>query len=139
MDKNTIVIAADHAGFELKEEIKKLLDILEYEVVDFGTNSTDSMDYPDVIHPIAKTISDGNFEKGIIICGSGNGVSMTANKHENVRAALCWNVELGKLSRLHNDANLLALPARYIEKDLAKEIVTCFLETDLKVVDIQQE
>ncbi|MHC1779334.1 MAG: ribose 5-phosphate isomerase B [Bacteroidales bacterium] len=125
----TIGIASDHAGFELKELIKNYLQKENYEVVDFGTHSTDSMDYPDVAHPLASAVERSEVFPGIAICGSGNGISMTVNKHTGVRAALCWTPELSKLAREHNDANILSLPARFITVDVALEIVRIFLET----------
>ena len=103
-----------------------------YEVVNRGTDTEDSVDYPDFIHPLAKEISNKNEEKGIIICGSGNGVSMVANKYEGVRAALCWNKEIASLSRQHNNANVLSLPARFLTTEEAIEIVKTFLETDFE-------
>ncbi len=125
----TIGIASDHAGFELKEKIKEYLEKENFRVVDFGTRSTESMDYPDVAHPLAYAVERGEVFPGIAICGSGNGISMTVNKHSGVRAALCWTPELSKLAREHNDANVLSLPARFISSDIALEIVRIFLET----------
>ncbi|GAB1474727.1 ribose 5-phosphate isomerase B [Bacteroidota bacterium] len=125
----TIGIASDHAGFELKEKIKEYLEKENFRVVDFGTRSTESMDYPDVAHPLAYAVERGEVFPGIAICGSGNGISMTVNKHSGVRAALCWTPELSKLAREHNDANILSLPARFISSDIALEIVRIFLET----------
>ena len=125
----TIGIASDHAGFELKEKIKKFLGEESYRVTDFGTHSNESMDYPDVAHPLASAVESGEVYPGIAICGSGNGISMTVNKHAGVRAALCWTPELSKLAREHNDANILSLPARFIPEDVALEIVKVFLST----------
>ena len=99
---------------------------------DFGTHSTESVDYPDMIHPLATAIEKGEFPLGIILCGSGNGAQMTANHHHNVRAALCWNVELAKLARQHNDANIMSLPGRFIGKELAWEMVQAFLSTEFE-------
>lgn len=127
--KNTIAIASDHAGFELKEIIKAHLNSLGFEYKDYGTYDNSSVDYPDIIHPLASDINKNKFEKGIIICGSGNGVAMTANKYLNVRAAICWTPEVAKFARLHNDANIVSLPARFIHADTANEIVTVFLTT----------
>ena len=107
-------IASDHAGFEMKEELKKFLKEKGYEVKDFGTHSPESMDYPDVAHPLAESVEKGEVSQGIALCGSGNGISMTLNKHQGIRAALCWNEELAALARQHNDANVLSLPARFI-------------------------
>lgn len=103
-----------------------------YEVKDYGCYSDDSVDYPDMIHPLATDIQNGKYSLGIIICGSGNGAQMTANKHPHVRAALCWNVELGKLARQHNDANILSLPGRFISNETAWDIVQAFLNTDFE-------
>lgn len=124
-----IGIAADHAGFELKEQLKPLLVELGFEPVDFGTQSNASMDYPDVIHPLCKELLAGKFELGIIICGSGNGVNITANKYQGVRSALCWLPEIAALARQHNDANIMALPARFMSKDQAESCVRHFLTT----------
>ena len=125
-------IASDHAGFEMKEELRKFLVDKGYEVKDFGTYSPDSMDYPDVAHPLAESIEKGEVSQGIALCGSGNGISMTLNKHQGVRAALCWNEELAALARQHNDANVLSLPARFISVELAKRIVEKFLESSFE-------
>lgn len=122
-----IGIASDHAGFELKEILKKELTSNGYEVEDFGTHSSQSMDYPDVAHPLATSVENGTTPVGIAICGSGNGISMTVNKHSGIRAALCWNEELAKLARNHNDANILSLPARFITPDEAVRILHFFL------------
>ncbi len=122
-----IGIASDHAGYEMKEYIKEFLTKQEYEVKDFGTHSTESMDYPDVAHPLALAIESGEIPMGIALCGSGNGISMTLNKHKGIRAALCWNTELAALARQHNDANVLSLPARFISNEQAKEIVESYL------------
>ena len=125
-------IASDHAGFEMKEELKRFLKEKGYEVKDFGTHSPESMDYPDVAHPLAESIERGEVSQGIALCGSGNGISMTLNKHQGVRAALCWNEELAALARQHNDANVLSLPARFISVELAKKIVEKFLESSFE-------
>lgn len=121
-----IGIAADHAGFELKGVLIDYLKSLGYDVKDFGTHSSESMDYPDVAHPLAQAVEKGEVEKGIAICGTGNGISMTVNKHQGIRAALCWNTEIASLARHHNDANILSLPARFITVDTAKDIVKTF-------------
>ena len=127
--KQIIPIASDHGGFEMKQFLVEKLTEAGYEVKDFGTHSTESVDYPDMIHPLATAIEKGEFPLGIILCGSGNGAQMTANHHHNVRAALCWNVELAKLARQHNDANIMSLPGRFIDKELAWEMVQAFLNT----------
>ncbi|HPX59257.1 MAG TPA: ribose 5-phosphate isomerase B [Bacteroidales bacterium] len=129
---NTLLIASDHAGYELKEYIKTTLGNEGYHFKDYGTFSADSMDYPDVIHPLATFINDNENQLGIIICGSGNGVSMVANKYPHVRAALCWQPELAALARQHNNANIVALPARFIQKDVAVAIVRLFLTTSFE-------
>lgn len=129
-DKNSpLGMACDHAGFELKEYIKKELVSRGYEVKDYGTHSGESVDYPDYAHPLAADVSEGKIKAGILICGTGNGISMTANKHKDVRCALCWEPEIAKLARQHNDANILALPGRYISPEKALETVFVFLET----------
>ena len=123
-----IAIACDHAGFEYKEIIKKHLEG-KFEIEDFGTFSPDSVDYPDFVHPAADSIEEGRNELGILICGSGEGVAITANKHQKIRCALCWMPELASLARQHNDANMIALPARFIASHLATDIVDTFLNT----------
>ena len=127
-----ISIGGDHAGFAYKEEIKKMLTNSGNEVKDFGPFSEASVDYPDFAHPVATSVETGETHFGILICGSGNGVAITANKHQGIRAALCWTEELGSLARQHNDANILCLPARFIDLDLAKAIVNKFLSTDFE-------
>lgn len=124
-----VAIGSDHAGFEYKKEIIQFLTNENYEVKDFGPFSTDSVDYPDFAHPVSEAVEKKEFEFGILICGSGNGVSMAANKHKGIRAALCWNTELAQLARLHNDANILSLPARFISLEKAIECVKTFLST----------
>jgi len=126
-----IAIAADHAGFELKEYLKEQLKN-KYEITDYGTHSLDSVDYPDFVHPAASSVEKGENELGILVCGSGQGVAITANKHQKIRCALCWMPELGVLARQHNNANMVALPARFIAKELALEIVEKFLITDFE-------
>jgi len=122
-----IAMAADHAAFELKEIIKPYLREKGYEVVDFGTNSAESCDYADFAHPAANAVEAGDCDFGIAMCGSGNGIQITLNKHQQIRAALCWLPELASLARQHNDANFLVLPARFISPELAKEIVDAYL------------
>lgn len=131
-NEQKIAIGADHAGYELKEQIKNYLKELGFDFQDFGTYSTESCDYPDIIHPLAKAVNDQQFKKAIIICGSGNGVNITANKYKNVRSALCWQEEIASLARKHNDANILAMPARFITLNTAKVIVKTFLFTDFE-------
>jgi ribose 5-phosphate isomerase B len=127
--KKIIAIGCDHAGFLLKEYLESELGRLGFEFHDFGTFSTESVDYPDYIHPLAKAVNDGSFKEGIIICGSANGVAMVANKYEQVRAAVCWNEEVTKLSRMHNNANIIALPGRFITNEEALNFVMLFLST----------
>ncbi len=126
--KTRIAISCDHAGFELKQNILNHFKDL-YDFKDFGCFSDNSVDYPDFVHPLAMSVANAQYEFGIVICGSGNGVCMTANKHQNIRAALCWTAELGELSRLHNDANVICLPSRFITEKVAFEIVNLFLTT----------
>ena len=127
-----IAIGCDHAGFEYKTGLVKWLTGLGYQVRDFGTNSPDSVDYPDFAHPVASSVEKGEAAFGILLCGSANGVAITANKHQGIRAAICWTVELASLARRHNDANILCIPARFISEELAKEIVFTFLSTDFE-------
>lgn len=122
-----LAIACDHAGFETKQELVTYLKEKGHEVTDFGTDSAESMDYPDTAHPLANAVESGKFDFGITICGSGNGINMTANKHQGIRAALCWNTEIAALARQHNNANVCSLPARFISVDMAKQIVAVFL------------
>jgi ribose 5-phosphate isomerase B len=124
-----VVIGADHAGFEYKEDIKVILETNGWKVEDKGTYSADSVDYPDFAHPVANAVADGQAAFGILICGSGNGVCITANKHSGVRAALCWNEELAALARQHNNANVLCIPSRFISKEVAKAMTEAFCDT----------
>lgn len=132
MMKKLIGIAADHAGYEMKEILKRELAAAGYEVRDFGTHSSESMDYPDVAHPLASAVESGEVSFGVAICGSGNGISMTVNKHAGIRAALCWTPELASLARAHNNANILSLPARFISIENAKEILSTFLTSEFE-------
>ena len=127
-----ILVSNDHAGVQLKNEVKSFLEDKGYVVENLGDNSGESVDYPDIIHPLAKEISENKDKKGIIMCGTGNGVSMVANKYEGVRAGLCWSKEIAELIRKHNDANVLSLPARFLSIKEALEIVEVFLETDFE-------
>lgn len=132
MHKDTIIpIGADHAGFELKEFIIKELSAKGYNFKDYGTNSEESIDYPDFGHPVAEHVTKTN-GLGIVICGSGNGINMTVNKHQEIRSALCWNNDLTALARQHNNANIIALPARFVAKELALEMVETFLTADFE-------
>ena len=128
--KEEIIIGCDHAGFDLKQGLMKVLE--GFEITDVGTHSDESCNYADFAHELAEKISKGEIKRGILICGSANGVSMTANKHRNVRSSVCWTKEIAELARLHNDANVLALPARFISVELAKEIVNTFLNTEFE-------
>lgn len=127
MNKLIIAIGSDHAGFAYKEKIKQTLIRGGYEVLDKGTFSETSVDYPDFAHPVASAVESGAANWGILICGSGNGVAITANKHAGIRAALCWKEELASLARAHNDANVLCIPARFVSLELAKKMVKAFL------------
>jgi len=126
---NKIAISTDHAGFYLKESIKDYLIKSGYEVKDFGSFSAESVDYPDFAHPAVQSVNSGEFDMGISICGSGNGTNMTANKYQGIRSALCWNEEISRLARAHNDANICSLPARFISDAEAILIVRAFLNT----------
>ncbi len=127
-----IAMGADHAGFELKEKLKDRLTRDGYTIRDFGTFNTESADYPDFAHPVALAVEKKEFDLGVLVCGSANGVAITANKHQGIRAAICWNEELAALARQHNDANILCLPARYIPGDLAEKITDRFLHSDFE-------
>lgn len=125
-----LAIGGDHAGFQLKQKIISLLEEQGHLVEDFGPFNDNSVDYPDFVHPLAEAIERKEFDFGILICGSGNGVAMTANKHPGIRAALCWNEMLANLARSHNDANILCLAGRFVDYELAKEILYIFLNTN---------
>ena len=130
--KNTIAIANDHAGFEMKKVIVKYLEEKGYDTRDFGSYTPDSVDYPDFAHPLASAIESGEYVFGITLCGSGNGINMVTNKHQDVRAALCWNREIADLARRHNDANVCSIPARFVDQETAKDIIDTFLSTDFE-------
>lgn len=127
-----IAVGADHAGFEYKELLRKWLENSGYEFKDFGTYTADSADYPDFAHPVATAVEKKEFEFGLLVCGSANGVAITANKHQGIRAAICWNEELASLARQHNNANVLCLPARYITIELAEKILDRFLHSSFE-------
>ena len=127
-----IPIGCDHAGYQLKEKIKIHLESKGYTVKDFGCHSEESIDYADYAHPVADFIEENEGLKGILICGSGNGINMTANKHQGIRSALCWNKELAELARQHNNANIIALPARFVDQLTAFQMVEAFLTTDFE-------
>lgn len=129
--KAKVAIGADHAGVDLKASlIEKFGNDIEF--VDFGTNGPASVDYPDFAHPVANAIEKGEVNWGVLICGSGNGINMTANKHQGIRAALCWDVEIASLARQHNNANILTLPARFISEDKAVSILEAFKNTEFE-------
>lgn len=122
-----IAIGGDHAGYEYKERLINALQKQGYEIMDFGPNSNASVDYPDHVHPLASAVEGGKASFGVLICGSGNGVAMTANKHQGIRAALCWSLDIAKLARQHNDANVLCLPARFVSYGQAEEMMLAFI------------
>jgi ribose 5-phosphate isomerase B len=124
-----IAIGCDHAGFELKEKLKSYLESKGWEIKDFGTYSEARADYPDFAHLVAISVENSESDFGLLMCGSGNGINMAANKHKGIRSALCWNAEIAELARLHNDANILTLPARFITEDEAKKCVAVFYTT----------
>lgn len=128
----TIGLACDHAGYELKEYVKQLLEKKGLPYKDFGCYSEESVDYPDFAHPLAEAVEAGECYPGIAICGSGNGISMALNKHQGIRAALCWTPELAALARQHNNANVLSMPGRFISKETGKEIVETFLSAEFE-------
>lgn len=128
----TIGLASDHAGFELKQYVKKWLEAKGWEYKDFGTYTTDSCDYPDFAHPLALAVENGECYPGIAICGSGEGIGITLNKHQGIRAALCWIPEIARLARQHNNANVLVMPGRFIDEAMADKIMTEFFTTDFE-------
>lgn len=132
MQTNIIPIASDHAGYEAKEKAKEILEELGYTPVDYGTHNTESVDYPDFASEVSVLIDRGEHDQGILICGSGQGMCITANKFANVRAALAWNSEIAKLSKGHNDANVLCLPGRYLSEDELRSIIKSWLESQFE-------
>ena len=128
--KRILAIASDHAGYQMKLSIIKHLEKKGYELMDFGTDSTKAVNYPDFGHPLAEAVESGRFDMGISLCGSGNGINMVTNKYQGIRGALCWNREISVMARSHNDANICSIPARYIDLETAIEIVDAFLETE---------
>lgn len=132
MKIKTIALGCDHAGFTYKASVVALLQSKGIEVLDCGAYSADSVDYPDFVHPVARQVEEGTADLGIVMCGSGNGVAMAANKHQGIRAALCWTEELARLARQHNNANVLALPVRFISEREASSISQAFLEADFE-------
>ena len=127
-----IALGSDHAGFELKGKVIEMLHSLSHETKDFGCYGIESVDYPDFAHPVADGVESKDFDLGIVICGSGNGINMAVNKHQEIRSALCWLPELAELARQHNNANVLALPARFIDEGIALECVEKFITTDFE-------
>ncbi len=127
-----IAFACDHAAFEVRTAIMDLFEKRGLEVLDFGTDGSDSVDYPDHVHPFAKAITNNEAEVGVLVCGSGNGVAMTANKYQDIRAALCWNKELAALCRQHNNANVIALPARFVSQEDLLGMIEVFLDTEFE-------
>lgn len=132
MKNKRIVVAADHAGFELKQELFTWLKKNGVDVSDLGTNSAESADYPDFAHPLADAVEKSTYDLGILVCGSANGVAITANKHQGIRAAVCWMEEIATLSRQHNNANVLCLPARFVSEEKAKAITEAFLNAEFE-------
>lgn len=131
-EKFAIAIASDHAGYEYKTLLKEHLSKLGHPVVDYGTDSLASVDYPDYVHPLADAVEAGRQRFGVLICGSAQGVAMTANKHQGIRAAVAWQTDIARLARQHNDANVVCIPARFIAIHLAQDIVSAFLATDFE-------
>jgi ribose 5-phosphate isomerase B len=127
-----IAIGSDHAGYDYKAILIEILEAEGYEVKDFGTHGTESVDYPDYVHPLCDAVEAGEFKEGVLLCGSANGVAMTANKHQNIRAAIAWNKEIAELARLHNDANVLCIPARFLREGEAQGILNAFVSTDFE-------
>jgi len=127
-----VAIGCDHAGFPYKDTLIRKLKQKGIDVHDVGTHSLDSVDYPDFVHPVAELVDSEKVTYGILICGSGNGVAITANKHQNVRAALCWNRDISALARQHNNANVICVPARFVSKKMARDMVDIFVETEFE-------
>lgn len=128
----TIAIASDHAGYEMKQAMIAFLEKQGYGIHDFGPDSPDSVDYPDYGHPLAAAVEKGEYSLGISLCGSGNGINMVTNKHRGIRGALCWNEEISRLARFHNDANICSIPARFVSEEEAGKIVAAFLNTEFE-------
>ena len=127
-----IALASDHAGYQLKNRIIKYLKENNFEIKDFGSYTDEAVDYPDYAHPLAESVEKGEYDIGITFCGSGNGINMAANKHKKIRSAVCWTSEISKLARLHNNANICAIPARFIDDETAIDIVKSFLNTEFE-------
>lgn len=127
-----VAIGCDHAGFDYKEDLISFLEGKGIAFTDFGTHSTDSVDYPDFAHPVAKAVENGDASYGILLCGTANGVAITANKHQGVRAAICWGEELAQLAREHNNANIICIPARFVREGDAEKMVNTFMITEFE-------
>lgn len=127
-----VAIGCDHAGFDYKEDLISFLEGKGLSFTDFGTHSTDSVDYPDFAHPVAKAVENGDASYGILLCGTANGVAITANKHQGVRAAICWGEELAQLAREHNNANIICIPARFVREGDAEKMVNTFMITEFE-------
>ena len=125
-----VAIGSDHAGFEIKEDLISFLESKGLSYKDFGTHNTDSVDYPDFAHPVASAIESGNYAFGILLCGTANGVAITANKHQHIRAAICWGEEIAQLVREHNDANIICIPGRFVREGDAEKMLEIFITTD---------
>lgn len=132
MTVRTIAIGCDHAGFPYKAAITKMLAEKGISIIDKGTYSADSVDYPDFVHPVSEALEQNHADLGVLMCGSGNGVAMTANKHETIRAALCWTDELARLARQHNNANVVCIPVRFVTEEMALAMVEAFIKTDFE-------
>ncbi|MBL7758696.1 MAG: ribose 5-phosphate isomerase B [Chitinophagaceae bacterium] len=130
--KKPIAIGSDHAGFDYKEDLISFLEGKGLLFEDFGAHSKDSVDYPDYAHPVATAVESGNYAFGILLCGTANGVAITANKHQSIRAALCWGDEIAKLTRQHNDANIICIPARFVREGDAERMVSTFMTTEFE-------
>jgi ribose 5-phosphate isomerase B len=128
--KKKIALVSDHAGFYLKEKLLEILKKENYEIKDFGCSTPEIVDYPDYAHPMAEAVASGEYELGISVCGTGNGINMVANKHQGIRSALCWNEEISRLARAHNDANVCAIPGRYVSESEGILIAKTFLTTE---------
>jgi ribose 5-phosphate isomerase B len=132
-DKNKpVAIGSDHAGFDYKEDLISFLEAKGIAYTDFGTHSRESVDYPDFAHPVANAVQNGEASFGILLCGSGNGVAITANKHQDVRAAVCWGEEIAQLARMHNNANVICIPARFVREGDAEKMVDLFMHTEFE-------
>lgn len=132
MDRKKVAMASDHAAYDKKEYLKIILTDRDYDVVDFGTHDTESCDYPDFAHPAAEAVEKGKCAFGVCLCGSGNGMQMTLNKHQGIRAALCWTPEIARLAKQHNNANILVLPGRFLTDEEAKDILLAYIDAEFE-------